>query len=106
MKYKEHLEAMDDFQRKWEEECRELLLKLAREWGPDAAWDKISEQLKPKDLDFIREFHQYINWEYVKENTKINPKIQKEFGEEIDKSWKENIDERLKMLEAMIRDIY
>lgn len=59
------------------------MYQVAREWGSFAGWDVISRYLDEKDLEFIREFRDYIHWDLISDDLRSNPNIQLEFKKEL-----------------------
>lgn len=55
----------------------------ARKWGEYAAWDVFSRYLTIDDIDFIREYRQYIHWDLVPEELFKNKEIAEEFFKDI-----------------------
>ena len=55
----------------------------ARKWGEFAAWDVFSRYLTEDDIDFIREYRQYIRWDLVPEELFKNKEIAEEFSKDI-----------------------
>lgn len=55
----------------------------ARKWGEFAAWDVFSRYLTEDDIDFIREYRQYIRWDLVPEELFKNKEIAEEFFQDI-----------------------
>lgn len=98
------MSSREEFFKRYEDEKVDLLLKLAREWEHDTDWDHINKKLRPKDIDFIREFKQHIDWNKVSENVRSDPNIRKEYGEEIRNWIEEEYHYKMEMLSAMIKN--
>lgn len=96
----------DDFWESVEEGKHKAILNSAREFGEDAPWKEISKQIKETDIDFIREFKQFIQWDEVNTDIIYDSNIKKEFGREIDKERKFKTELQLKTLEMMIHDLH
>lgn len=102
---------VNPFWERYEEEKRKALLHCAREFGEDAPWKEISKQLKEEDIDFIREFRQFIQWNQL--NTDKETSFYKEFREEIEKAYNEMETElrdelilNSKLIDSLISEIY
>ncbi len=55
----------------------------ARKWGEFAAWDVFSRYLTIDDIDFIREYRQYIHWDLVPKELLENKDFVLEFKKEL-----------------------
>lgn len=103
--------TVNPFWERYEEEKRKALLHCAREFGGDAPWKEISKQLKEEDIDFIREFRQFIQWNQLKTDKETS--FYKEFREEIEKAYNEMETElrdelilNSKLIDSLISEIY
>ena len=103
--------TVNPFWERYEEEKRKALLHCAREFGENAPWKEISKQLKEEDIDFIREFRQFIQWNQLKTDKETS--FYKEFREEIEKVYNEMETElrdelilNSKLIDSLISEIY
>lgn len=55
----------------------------ARKWGALAAWDVFSRILTIEDIEFIREFRDYIRWDLLPEELLNNKQFVLEFQKEL-----------------------
>lgn len=92
----------DDFWERVEEGKRKTILNCAREFREDAPWGEITKQLTVKDIDFIREFKDKINWEELGHEIKYNSKIYKEFKKDIENEFEARIKFNTDLLDAML----
>lgn len=92
-KYKNFLEKEKEEQRQdkylaeYEAGYKEDRDKQAREWGEFAAWDVFSRILTLDDIDFIREFRQYIRWDLIPPELLSDEEFVIEFNNEIKQHW-------------------
>lgn len=82
----------DDFWKRVNEEKRKAILKCAREFGEDAPWRDISQQLTEEDIDFIREFRKFIYWDEIDRNVKYETSFYNEFKKEIETALQEKLE--------------
>lgn len=75
--------------KEYDNSCTEWMESEAKRWGQFAPWDIISRQLKRTDIDFMREYADYIRWDLVSDDILNDEEISKEFELEIE-SWKED----------------
>lgn len=105
--------TVNPFWERYEEEKRKALLHCAREFGEDAPWKEISKQIKEEDIDFIREFRQFIHWNQLNTDKKFESSFYKEFREEIEKAYNEMETEfrdelilNSKLLDSLVSEVY
>ena len=93
----------NEFLKNYMEECIDFLLKKVREWGADDSdWEYVSKRLRPKDIDFIREYKDYIHWDSLSKDVKFNYKIHQEFEYEIERTLQEKIEFNSQLIELIM----